>query len=607
MPSTGDSTTQASTSTRRRRRSRCVPILVILGISLISFICITIPLRYFDPEPPSATTVLTDNTQQLYDQSAIEERRVVKSYDSFLNEAVNFSTTRPISTPLTHSQQLSKIVGKVVDTVGDLVLALFGFDEQDWFDFSHEGLTEDEEHQMRELGIEGIGGGAGGGGLRGNGLSSWGESSLYVERTQSLHPSRPSAFGPHLLEKPLRGFLYPISLYASSSYGCSLPTDIDSIPRQVTNDNGGKDGEEEWIALVQRGECPFSNKVRIAQELGASAVVFGDQDEEKGGIKGGKGLLTPWSPDDTKDIRIPSIFVSRASYLSLIKTWQDEQRIVLGGNHDQIDLEIKLEDRRDKYVGLEVVLSKDEMFAWPLLDLLFLLLFLPSLLTLLTVFTQRVRMARAQKAERAPKSAVAKLVVFKWGEPSPEKTGAAGTATGQATTSSSINDPAVGDEEREIGLTLQPQHESGEETVDESTSLLRGGPTTSTSTASNSLTPHSLVTRLRSFLPRRLLRRRSSSLVSSSSSSSLPLRGPNPRYPSLTDCSICLDSFIVNESIVIELPCSHLFHRDCAMSWLLTRKGVCPICRKSVMEDDSVAAPAPAREAVADEGVGRGD
>lgn len=78
-----------------------------------------------------------------------------------------------------------------MDAVGDLVLALFGFDEQDWFDFTHEGLTEDEEYQMRELGIEGIGGGTSGGGLSGNGLSSWGESSLYVEVFFNFLPSLP--------------------------------------------------------------------------------------------------------------------------------------------------------------------------------------------------------------------------------------------------------------------------------------------------------------------------------------------------------------------------------------------------------------------------------
>lgn len=189
-------------------------------------------------------------------------------------------------------------------------------------------------------------------------------------------------------------------------------------------------------------------------------------------------------------------------------------------------------------------------------------------------------MARAQKAERAPKSAVAKLVVFKWGEPSPEK----GTTPGVAP---STGTGTVSDEEREIGLRQEETNEE-DENATESTHLLR--PTSSPSSAAPTLSAStiaspSLSNRLRSFLPSRLVRRRSSSHSLTTSPSSLPLRGANPRYPSLTDCSICLDAFVVNESIVIELPCSHIYHRDCALSWLLQKKGVCPICRKSVMDD----------------------
>ncbi|GAA5943232.1 uncharacterized protein JCM15063_005301 [Sporobolomyces koalae] len=559
---------------------RCWPLLAILvvctilAVSPLYFSTPPVSERQLAPARSSSSHGISNNLEQ---DTRDQVRLRNPSHDDF--EAVNDSFIG--SSTLTNiPSRFETFVGTVVDRIGDLVLALFGFDEQDWFDFTDQGLTDDEADQLRQLGIEGISEGAG------SGLSSsWSESSLYVERTQSLHPSRPSAFGPHLFDKPLRGFLYPISLYTDSPYGCSLPTSVNPVSSTSSSLEGR---DEDWIALIQRGDCPFSTKVRTAQELGAKAVVFGDEDEQHGGIKGGKGLLTPWSPDDTKNIRIPSIFVSRASYLSLVKTWQDEQRIVL-------DQEPQAHHSGQLHVGLEIVLSKDDMFAWPFLDLLFMLLFLPSLLTLLTVFTQRVRLARAQKAERAPKSAVAKLVVFKWGEPSPEKaSGAVESSTDPSATVASSSNRVDRDEEREIGL-LQPTHPTTTdevETVTESSTLLpQSRPVIAAS--------NSLLGRLRSFLRRPLLRRSRSSSSSSSSSllsplsssSSLPIRGASLKYPSLVDCSICLDAFVANESIVIELPCSHLFHRECAMSWLLTRKGVCPICRKPVMDDDSIQDP----------------
>ncbi|GAA6024890.1 hypothetical protein JCM11491_006668 [Sporobolomyces phaffii] len=589
MPGSIVVTSEQIQHARTTRRSRAVAIAVLLAVTVLTLVAVLAPLKYFDdPDLPTAAVATAPGYECAARVGRPEQEPSCAAVAAAAEPLVSDPGTTTMTTTATMATTTtpwSETVGWVVDRVGDVVLGLFGFDQQDWFDFSEAGLTPDEEDQFREFGVESGG--------SGTGLASWTESSLYVERTQSLHPSRPSAFGPHLLEKPLRGFLYPISIHTASPYGCSPPSAASAlVPSQ-------HDGE--WIALVQRGECPFSTKVRIAQELGAAAVVFGDEDEERGGIKGGKGLLTPWSPDDTKDVRIPSIFVSRASYLSLIRTWQDEQRLVLDGprspeDDNEGDAHVVVAARR--HVGLEVVLSKDEVFTWPLLDLLFLLLFLPSLLTLLTVFTQRVRMARAQKAERAPRSAVAKLVVFKWGEPTaPEKTVAAPPGGGETLVGSQ-------DEEREIGLRapLEPEEEEEarggrqREEPTESTSLLQPSAqlTTTTTTIPSSASP-SLLERLGAFLPRRFRRRRSScrstlsSSLSSSSSASLPLRGPNPRYPSLTECSICLDAFVVNESVVIELPCSHLFHRDCAMDWLLQRKGVCPICRKSVMDEPASA------------------
>lgn len=137
--------------------------------------------------------------------------------------------------------------------------------------------------------------------FNGAALSSWSESTLYVQRTDALYQSRPSSFGPHLTEQDMTGLLFPITAFAknSDSYACSpVPTTPSPSPlivqRSVIASN--RTVPANWIALVQRGHCAFSDKVRFAQYHGASAVLFGDQAYEEGGIGGFGGLLTPWSP-----------------------------------------------------------------------------------------------------------------------------------------------------------------------------------------------------------------------------------------------------------------------------------------------------------------------
>lgn len=119
---------------------------------------------------------------------------------------------------------------------------------------------------------------------------NYSDSSLYVERTNSLHPSRPSSFGPRV-EDPLSSLLFPITTFSTSdAYGCNS-SDIISGDDLPTPPASG------WIALSMRGHCPFSQKVRFAESLGAIAVIFGDQSAEDGGLGSGlASLLTPWSP-----------------------------------------------------------------------------------------------------------------------------------------------------------------------------------------------------------------------------------------------------------------------------------------------------------------------
>lgn len=213
------SETQPLAHPRSRRTSRTKSICWILGVTLLSFVVFVVsPLRYFSPNDPSTGI---DPTYSQYSLNTtwsvgtttewVKEGRVDKSGDSI--------NVLPLYRPtVSYGDKLERVVGTFVDKVGDLVLALFGFDEQDWFDFTNEGLTRDEEDQFRELGIEGIGnGGAGGGGggrlNSGSGLSSWSESSLYVEVSSFLPPlSFPSLLGGRLIsEDGLYNVAYTIS------------------------------------------------------------------------------------------------------------------------------------------------------------------------------------------------------------------------------------------------------------------------------------------------------------------------------------------------------------------------------------------------------------
>jgi len=42
-------------------------------------------------------------------------------------------------------------------------------------------------------------------------------------------------------------------------------------------------------------------------------------------------------------------------------------------------------------------------------------------------------------------------------------------------------------------------------------------------------------------------------------------------------CSICMEEFKLQEK-VMELPCQHMYHKDCVVTWLKTNN-TCPVCR----------------------------
>ena len=52
----------------------------------------------------------------------------------------------------------------------------------------------------------------------------------------------------------------------------------------------------------------------------------------------------------------------------------------------------------------------------------------------------------------------------------------------------------------------------------------------------------------------------------------------------LSECPICLESFVVNDSI-ITLSCRHVFHSECLHEWLPNNLS-CPVCRLDLTQSE---------------------
>jgi hypothetical protein len=52
------------------------------------------------------------------------------------------------------------------------------------------------------------------------------------------------------------------------------------------------------------------------------------------------------------------------------------------------------------------------------------------------------------------------------------------------------------------------------------------------------------------------------------------------------ECNICIEVY-KNGDKVIELPCNHLFHKECIKQWLCKEKINCPVCRYDIRDSQS--------------------
>ncbi|KIM54482.1 hypothetical protein SCLCIDRAFT_377403 [Scleroderma citrinum Foug A] len=221
----------------------------------------------------------------------------------------------------------------------------------------------------------------------------WGADSTVsvVDRSPPLtFHSRPATFGP-TLENPLLGYVIPLSSFTRrcppNDTSANPGPSNSGCPVLCQSGDHHPDPTESWIALVQRGWCPFVDKIREAQRLGARAVVVGGEDPDISGLP--DTLINMYSKD-ASDVTITSTYIRFADYKELI---------------DLID------SSTTSHAGLKTLslLITTEYSAWewysPILTFI-IILFLPSCLTFVTLLIHRVRLARAAQRDRAPEHLV---------------------------------------------------------------------------------------------------------------------------------------------------------------------------------------------------------
>ncbi|CAJ0768872.1 12276_t:CDS:2 [Entrophospora sp. SA101] len=174
-----------------------------------------------------------------------------------------------------------------------------------------------------------------------------------------------AAFGPRLTEEGLIGNLIPIeSIEVDNQKGCL------KLEKKIETKN--------WIALVERGQCSFIDKIRNMQASGAIAVVVGDNERNS--------LITMYATGDTSDVEIPSVFIAQNEYREL-------RLLSLLVNRNP----------------LKIQLIKDDLLQWPLLDIIIVIILFPTIMMIFIYVLWHIRQRQRRKQEIAPQQVVGNL------------------------------------------------------------------------------------------------------------------------------------------------------------------------------------------------------
>ncbi|KAG8966175.1 hypothetical protein FRC03_012365 [Tulasnella sp. 419] len=366
----------------------------------------------------------------------------------------------------------------------------------------------------------------------------WAQSYLDVVDHEPIETfvSRPASFGPHITEQPgLPGYLIPINSIASHCETTSpnVPSELerenwacpplctDPLPRPVQFLRS-----ENWIALVQRGNCSFVKKVKAVQSLGAKAVIVGgwkvlDGDRDD--------LVNMYTPDDASDITIPATYVTYASYQRLMDLIAESNTTTSGTK------------------TISVILRAEESFAgWisPVL-VFFLLLLLPSILTFITLLVHRFHQARQERLDRAPQDVVSHLPTRIWSGKGWEK---------EAEWLQRLKTRAQRSQEATLFTRSDEVNDGGNKSNSGNEEFQRGSE----------------------------IERGEGCASPTEDDDELP-GGHQPWFSGQVECAICLSDFSPGDKVRI-LPCGHLFHIEEVDGWLTQRKKLCPICKSDVTQ-----------------------
>ncbi|WVR07915.1 hypothetical protein IAU60_004958 [Kwoniella sp. DSM 27419] len=427
-------------------------------------------------------------------------------------------------------------------------------------------------------------------------LSMGGEGNVLVHLDDSVPshlvnvslPHRPAAFPSHIVHPlPLSGYIIPFASLPNSTasgtsspdrvaYACLPPLSPIGRPSSPPKPPGSSEGGGTRIVLIERGGCDFATKVRAAQERGAGAVIVGDGIARKGETdeegRRRESLITMFSPEDTDSISIPSVFISRASYIFLRDLLAD-----------------RTDSHRSAGNGLWVDLSEGSDETGALTSLLSFALLMPSGFLLITIAIHRFRAARQREADRAPPMVVLSLPERVW---TPDIVWEKDDSASDHSVNAADDEDEVGDAADHANAAKDPRSQP-KSVAHLGLNLEQDRFASGSTPRSNSLIP---AEHLMPPPPINESEVRTPPAMDEAANHDLAAASDQPatatgagkrkartkrKYFSKDECAICMDSFARGDVVRI-LPCGHVFHKEECDEWLLKWRKLCPTCRADV-------------------------